>query len=353
MDPDRGILYFANMLVGTENTIVEIQVNRCREYNSRSGYKSLFDATSRVIKLKKYVENIIENKNNKFNAEDALFVLLNGLNIDNYLQFSKISEKEFFIEDDILKSFLLNYQGITAKSIFFLSTELRLTDINRNIICKINWNKKPIEDYFKSLDCNNYEPISIVPLTNVYAKEDIITYACVELYKKLNHNLIAVSYPGAQGDRCILCGYGRNVLRTYVDIITYKKDKTQLKIFLCECKEKFEYLKSDVLKLKNICDDKSLKNGLYVLFKKIADLDLNEKSKIYLAVGAKNSNKIENFDVDYILLFNISNDKKNTIIDYSIAIINLDLAEEFKLLLNTDGKLKGTLKFDMIYSIQN
>ena len=352
MDPDRGVLYFVNMLLGAKNTIAEIQVNRKKEYNSRGGYKSLFDGISQEAKLKEYVENIIKNQNNVFTTQNALFVFLNALNISEHLQFEKISEKNFFIKDDVLENFLLKYPSMTVKSIFYLATELRLTDIDRNIICKITWNEKIINNYLSFINCDNYKQTSIKPLNKNQAKEDIITYSCTEIYKKLKHNLLAVSYPGAQGDRCILCGCGRNALRTYVDIITYKKDENNIKVFLHECKEKFEHTSADVIKLRNICKNKDLTEGLFALCQKVAKIQLDEKTEFYSAVGAKYNNSIiDNIDVDYIFLFDILNNEKNTIIDYSIALINLGLAEEFKSLVDFEGKLKGKLIFDLIYSI--
>ena len=42
MDPDRGVLYFMNMLVGAENLITEIQVNRADDPAAKKGYNSFF-----------------------------------------------------------------------------------------------------------------------------------------------------------------------------------------------------------------------------------------------------------------------------------------------------------------------
>ena len=74
MDPDRGVLYYANMLVGCTNTIAEIQINRPKDINCRGGYNSLFDALSRKDELLDYVNSIIENQNNAFICQELLFV---------------------------------------------------------------------------------------------------------------------------------------------------------------------------------------------------------------------------------------------------------------------------------------
>lgn len=63
LDPERGVLYFANMLVGAKNTITEIQVNRSDDIESRGGYKSLFDGLTHEKELLQYVLDIINYSN--------------------------------------------------------------------------------------------------------------------------------------------------------------------------------------------------------------------------------------------------------------------------------------------------
>ena len=56
MDPDRGVLYFSNMLNGIENCITEIQVNRSKVIKDRGGYGSLFDSTPHEKRLLSLIE---------------------------------------------------------------------------------------------------------------------------------------------------------------------------------------------------------------------------------------------------------------------------------------------------------
>lgn len=53
-------------------------------------------------------------------------------------------------------------------------------------------------------------------------------------------------------------------------------------------------------------------------------------------------------------MFSVSNDKNDneTIIEYSVAVINTKLVEKFKPLINIDGKLIGKLRLDLIYAIK-
>lgn len=351
MDPDRGILYFTNMLVGASNCITEIQINRPSNFEARGGYKSLFDATPREDALVRYVKEIIRTKNNVFDDKDALYIFSHALNIESFDLFVKVDDHKYKIQDNKLKSFFENCSSMTAKCIFFLSTKLILTDKNRATICQIEWNEAPIKQYLLTLNTTNNTPINIRELTINDAKEDIITFASVELYNKIKCDLLAVSYPGAQGDRCILTGDGRNVLRDYIDIIAYKVDDTKVTVFLEECKDNISKSPSDVIKLKEIVSSKEKMEGLTKLVKKTSGISRVDDTKI--SVGAKLVNNVPKLDVDYIFMFDINNDTKGkSIIEYTVAIIDLNLATTFRPLLNNTGKLRGDLVFDKLFIIE-
>lgn len=352
MDPDRGVLYFANMLVGIDNCITEIQVNR-NSIDGRGGYKALFDATPHEKILLKFVSEIYNNKNNVMSSSDAISILECSLNIKKWELFRKVNEKEYIIEDEKLRKFFNNSPSITAKSIFFLSLKLILTDKDRNIICTISWGYNPVKEFLNSLICKNFKPLNIKELSIADAKEDIITFASVALYKKMLCELIAVSYPGAQGDRCILIGKGRNVDRKYIDIIALKKEKITANVFLQESKDNFSKSANDVKKLNEIISSKIDIDGLKELIHKVTLLEKSKISQdIKISIGSKYSSDIANYDVDYIFMFDIDNSKfDKTIIKYSVALIDTSLLLAFKPLLDKDGKLKGTLEFDKIFII--
>lgn len=349
MDPDRGILFFINMLVGTSNAIAEIQVNRSSTYNARGGYKALFDALSVSALLKEYVTKIITKKNNAFSEEDALYIFKTALNINN-LPIKKKASKLYYIEDEELYNFLTTHPTMVSKSIFMLSTELQLTDINRNIICKITWDSAPIYKYLSTIATKNYAitPLSLLSIKD--AKEDLITYASVELYKKMYCKLLAVSYPGAQGDRCILIGSGRKVLRTYIDIIAYKDNESCLKIFLQENKEYFSKSVGDVKKLNALISNPESMQGLMKLFEKT--IGKRSAENTFISIGAKYSKNIPYFKVDYIFMFNIDNNLDDyTQINYTVAVINMKLANDFIPLMDSSQRLEGIIKMDKIYVI--
>lgn len=350
MDPDRGVLYFSNMLVGFKNAITEIQVNRPLPIDCRGGYSALFDATAHKESLLKYVQQIIEQNNNEFSVENAIHVFRSGLSIGSGdLPFVQTDQTSFVIENNALEKFLLNYPSITAKCIFFLSHELRLTDKNRKIICSISWNEDPVNKFLNSLYVDNFIPLRIEPLSMANAKEDIITFASVELYKKLQCELVAVSYPGAQGDRAILVGSGRKVDRTYVDIIAYRKHAANAVVYLQESKDDLSKSPEDALKLKKVILDGELKEGLGNLLQKIEGA--SNVSDIFSSVGAKDNEYHPYMDVDYMFLFSIISKDNKTFIRYLIAISNTKLLSEFSSLKNADSKLAGVLSLDEIFVI--
>ena len=348
MDPDRGVLYFSAMLNGKENCITEIQINRS-SVDGRGGYRSLFDACARESSLRKYVDNIILHKNNIFSDEDMIYIFTHALCIEQFNLFTKVNNNEFVINDETLRYFLINCSSITSKCIFFLSTELILTDVNRNVVFRAKWNADVIDEYFNILFSSNLAPTPIRRLNEQDVKEDIVTYASCELYKQLDCSLLAVSYPGAQGDRCILKGEGRTVLRTYIDIIALKRDLNYSILLLEECKDAISKSKSDVDKLCSLIKDVEQLKGLKLLVKNIADCDNIDEIKI--SIGAKFSPILPFMDIDYIFMFSIGSQDGNTIIDYSIAIIDTSLVSLFSKLSN-DSKLKGSIVLEQLYVVE-
>lgn len=350
MDPDRGVLYFTNMLVGIDNCITEIQVNRS-SVNGRGGYKSFFDAAARESLLRKYVDSLISKSKNIFKPSDAVYILETALCIESWKLFKQTSPKQYQIDDKKLKLFLEGCPSVTSKCIFYLSSELILTDKDRKIICSIKWNSKIVNNYLATLNASIFTPTKIKELTLDDCKEDIITFASVELYKMIKCQLVAVSYPGAQGDRCVLYGEGRNVLRTYIDIIALKQNALKVTVFLEECKDNISNSKEDAVKLNNFISTPEQIAGLKSLMKKVIGTDAYNEIKI--SVGAKYSKILPMLNVDYIFMFDIDNATKGkTIVDYSIALVDTTLLQSFAPLMDKDKKLKGRLEYDKLYVIE-
>ena len=300
--------------------------------------------------MHRYTENIIRTQNNVFTADNALHVINTVWNLPPNL-IEKADDGKYFISDEKLYGFLTHHSSMSVKSIFFLSTRLILSDRKREPICKIEWTDKPIKKYIRSLYVPNYEPTAVQGLTSATATEDIVTFCSAELYKKLNFGLLAVSYPGAQGDRCVLKGGGRNVLRSYVDIIARGTDESGVTVYLEECKADISNSRDDAEKLNRFISDPVKRRGLEKLFHKLTNIE--NGFDISIGIGAKVSDTVPTMKVDYIFEFDIDNSVADkTIIKYYINVIDTKLIGRFSPLMNDNGRLEGELSYPKIYVIK-
>lgn len=189
----------------------------------------------------------------------------------------------------------------------------------------------------------------ITPLDRSKIKEDIITFASVEIFKRLGCEILALSYPGAQGDRAILIGQGRNVKRIYIDIIA-SKQKGKFYVFLHENKEKASNIGSDIEKLNRI--KASHTNELHTL---LCKLNKNPFDELFLGVGFKYNGSItsELKGIDYVFAFDLQTDSAYTYIFFSVELINLELVDFFKPIQNNKNKLQGTIRLREISVINS
>ena len=257
----------------------------------------------------------------------------------------------YFISNKKLYDLLIHHSSMSVKSIFFLSTALILSNQAREPICTIKWSDTAIRKYIKNLSVCNYSVTDIEKLSLSSAKEDVVTFCSVELYKKLKFDLLAVSYPGAQGDRCVLTGSGRNVLRTYIDIIACGTDDNGVTVYLEECKANIADSQNDAEKLNEFITNPEKMKGLEKLYHKVTNG--KEKFDISIGIGAKTSPAARALDVDYIFMFDIDDTAiDKTVVRYNIAIIDTALINKFSPLINENGKLAGELSYPEIYVIQ-
>lgn len=110
MDPDRGILFFINMLFGSEHTIAKFIIERERQ-NGGDGYKALFDGLSKE-KLA-IINNLILQGITTQNALE-IFTIATGINVI----FHEVSPTHFSINDENFFAFLRCYTSNVYKSIF-------------------------------------------------------------------------------------------------------------------------------------------------------------------------------------------------------------------------------------------
>ena len=341
MDPDRGILYFVSQLFGLENVVTKFIVKRERMQGKES-YKTLFDGLSN--NLQERLNHLITKP---FNANLALEIFTTATGIE--LDFIKVDSTHYKIADENLKKFLQSYTSITFKAIFLNSSKLWLCDYNNNLICEISWSADIVINYLKSLNTSIYTPLPLSNLSFQTAKEDLITYASVQLLKRANCEILAVSYPDAQGDKAILIGQGRATKRIYLDIIAASEQNAPLKIavILQENKEKYVNLKEDEAKLLDLRQNHI--SPLNVLLQKLSAKKDIAQDDIYLGLGSKYAKTATPLNVDYIFAFDIKSNDTQTIIYWNVAVINFDLCNIFKPLLNAKNKLCGKIVLDLIY----
>lgn len=346
MDPDRGILFFVSMLFGLEHITTKFIIKREKQ-SGKESYDALFDGFSESLKDK--LEILINKIEKNPNSNNVLKLFQTAIGA-SALEFDKLDSRSYKIPNNSLRKFLETYPSITYKSIFLNSTKLQLCDYKQNILCEVTWDYEAIKQYLKKLKTTINKPLDLSYLFFNNAKEDIITYASVNIFQKLGCNILSVSYPGAQGDRAILIGQGRKTKRIYLDIIAYK-DSQKFFVFLHENKEKFNDLKKDeekLLKLKD-CNIDSIRT----LFTKLHCNNNFYQNNIYLGLGSKvnKGNRLfsQYFNVDYIFSFDIQSFKDSTNILYNIAVINFDLCEFFKPILNKENKLQGLISIEKIY----
>lgn len=331
MDPERGMLsFFYASLNG--NVGIEFQIQR--EIDSERGsYSSLFDDTSN----KEILLEFIHEKNNKLVLNDYLYIFKTATCTENLFKNIKLSQNIARINDDDLKYFLLNSNNQTIKTLLLFAKDIILTDLNRNEIVKITWNNELVGDTISNntLSFNN-KPLDLQILKNSLITEDIVTYIVQYLFRKSNLNIIAVSYPGAQGDRCILSKSGRKTKRTYIDVIAIENNNS---IILNEAKKSLKNCANDVKKLMEFISKNSNVEQLIKLVEKISQIQLNSNNNIYSGISG-NGNKIDYTSLDYYIAINIDDNSEYLI--WTIYLSNIELYSTFKNLATND-KLQGKI----------
>jgi hypothetical protein len=341
MDPDRGILFFISMALGNEKCVTEFQIERS-ELDTRGGYNALFDGTSRAKELLGYVKN-----KPALLKDDVLHIFKRALNLDNHLHLIERTPNEYYFGDNELFNYLITNASISIKSLFLLSSEIILTNKKRSKICSIKWDMGTIAKYKSAFYINNFKPLVISPISQKTINEDLITYCTADLYKRLSHDIIGISYPGAQGDRCILVGNGRNVKRIYVDIITLSEQNGEAAIFLTEAKDNLQKSTKDIEKLNMILKETQYRQGLENLCRKVINKE-NTIVNVFKSISGKQRQLNTALDVDYLFMFNIEIVDGGIKANWQIFINNCAIIPHLGNLC-TNNKLSGTLLLDMIY----
>lgn len=321
MDPERGMLSYYGTI--HENTISKMLFDKKNE----AWYKD----TSK----EKTIANFLERHGLR-TAFDYLHCFTLGSGLYNNKEFVKLEsafkeDKADLLEIDLSKFLSENFKLLNKalRTIFKFSKAFYIIDTDNNTRIKFIWKKFKTENGFSKFP-------DITPIQNrTQFDEDDITYISVHNVLKQNgYKIIAVSYPGAQGDRVVLAeaGTGRRQQRRYIDIISYlPKSHSALQ----ENKGKFSpaSIQGEINELKKYKVDKAYKQSVENF---VSKFDKNAPHIFKIGVGFWAKNK---FTVDHIRQLEIDS------LDYFIYV-KADQKEwivfsrgKTKLFSETEGKV--------------
>lgn len=307
MDPERGMLAFWRFVLGDEWEITaEFQIERER-LEGRTSYKSLFDGVPQEKLLMAEVKKIF-NRGNNITVDEAI-ALHNIATSSTTLEMDDTDdEKVKFINRDSLQSYLTSgLQTSIYKNVMYYVDDILLSDRSRHPICRITWDKEIVDEYYDSLINtlgDKLVPLPLQPLKKRNLSEDIITWSAKELLEKAGYDILAISYPGAQGDRCVLIGEGKQVLRKYIDIIAISP--TTKEVLIVEAKKELKSSVKDCKKLQSLVAENEEEVIKLLDILNINDYKYDKISTVVTGLSGYNDPVLE---ADYKLSFTF-NDKK-------------------------------------------
>lgn len=247
MDPERGMLSYYGTI--WDNTISKMMFNK----NNTAWYKD----TPNESKITSYLA-----KNGLKTTDDFLHCFSLGSGTIANDKFQTVLQKfrnnsKATVQIDLSRFLTDNFHTLnkSLRTIFKFSKQFHIIDTEGKTRVKFVWQTFSTENNFASFP--NETPIQLRTLFD----EDDITYISVHnVLKKNGYKLIAVSYPGAQGDRVVLAeaGTGRRQQRRYIDIVSYLPKKHTV---LQENKGKFTpaQIQNEINELAKYKSDKAYK----------------------------------------------------------------------------------------------
>lgn len=342
MDPERGMLVFFYS-INNKNIVAKFVMEKSSFTEIRGdNYKSLFDGCCNEEFINSLLIDYF-NDNKTMSSEFALQLFILATNTRSLFRNSHTIENEVIIDDNELFDYLQNGSNV-VKTLLLFTEGIRLYGRNDKLFTTIKWNSNII-DFFKSSlvnDVNFILPLYAIEQNKI--TEDIITYVTYELLAKLGFRALAVSYPGAQGDRAIISGNGIRNTREYIDIILVSNKENDNTILLQENKTILSQSFNDAEKLIKIKNDELKIKKIEELSKKTEVKSLRN-ARVYIGLGGLESLRIPS-NVDYIVgIKMLSNEKfecsiycsSKEALDYLVSISNII---EFKsILINLPERL--------------
>lgn len=352
MDPDRGVMFFYSQLLGAENITVEFQMQRS-SIEKRQGYRSLYDGLANSTRIIRELNQIYQVNNNILSQEDMLHFFLHATNTHEYFTKLSISNKKLTIDDHELIQYLHTSKSMAYKSLFLMANKIVLTNINREDILEITWNASISSEYIRNILNVNFTPLKYEPISNKKLSEDIVTYVSKLALQSISFNILALSYPGAQGDRCMLLGSGRNTKRIYVDIIA-QNTNSKGSIYLQENKSHISKSAPDVEKLNSIIEIGEKRKSLHTLVSNILGKIEYVPTNIYIGIGGYHnfSSNVNYGNLDFIMMLNFANTNlEQTNVIWHLAILNMNIIYELSHIISANHKLTGHIILPKLYKL--
>ncbi|HRQ55453.1 MAG TPA: hypothetical protein PL018_14435 [Ignavibacteriaceae bacterium] len=210
MDPERGMLAYYGTIC--DNTIAKMLFDK----KNIAWYKD----TAKEKEITAYLK-----RNGLKTASDFLYCFLLGSGMIGNEKFVELtnkykSNKSKSIEIDLSKFLKENFFSLNKalRTVFKFSKQLRIADTEGETRIKFIWKK-----FSASNDFSKFPTITPIQHRTIFDEDDITYISVHNVLRQNGYKLIAVSYPGAQGDRVVLAeaGTGRRQQRRYIDIISY------------------------------------------------------------------------------------------------------------------------------------
>jgi hypothetical protein len=301
MDPERGMLAYYGTL--TSNVI------------SKMIFSNITDAWYKDIPKEEEIKHIV-NKGLK-SAYDFLLCFALGSGLYTNKEFMNIIMKyknyaEEHITIDLTNFIQENFSEFSKplKTIFIYSKLFVIEDGNGQRRVTFVW--KPCQDM---MGYENYSKITRIVKRKTLDEDDVTYIVIHNILKPNGYKVIAVSYPGAQGDRRILiqAGTGRRQPREYIDVISFLPDKvTNLEENkgIYNAKE----VQNDINELSLYKTDEAYKKGLKNFLERFAPKAIGTPIKIGVGFWASRSftvsciTRLDLKDLDYFVY--ITKDRK-------------------------------------------
>ncbi len=250
MDPERGMLSYYGQL--TERTVAKMMFG----IENNTWYKGTPN--------EKTIDSHLRQNGLRVGF-DFLYCFMLGAGLDNNEDFQNIiskyeSDERPKLEIDLTQFLKKNYLKLNKalRTIFKNSMRFIIVDKENVERVKLVW-----ESFEKDENYSNLVKVTPIRIRSNFDEDDV-TYITIHNVLKTNgFTILAVSYPGAQGDRVVLIapGTGRKQERKYVDVISFLPNKfTSLQ----ENKGTFSIkpIQKDITKLKKYKKEIEYKRGV-------------------------------------------------------------------------------------------